>query len=110
LIFFKLFFKKINILLARRKTKKKTSNSNPNLSSLFSFLFFSLSANFHWLFIANDGGHQNIRKVARICFKEKLNRSSCNAYYDKNLCIIDFVLLYIIINIYMGKTKNSNQY
>jgi hypothetical protein len=29
---------------------------------------------------------------------------------NKNFCIIDFVLLYIIINIYISKTKNSNQY
>jgi hypothetical protein len=27
-----------------------------------------------------------------------------------NFCIIDFVLLYIIINIYMGKTKTSKKY
>jgi hypothetical protein len=27
---------------------------------------------------------------------------------NKNFCIIDFVLLYIIINIYINKTKNSN--
>ena len=32
----------------------------------------------------------------------------CTNYYNKNFCIIDFILLYIIINIYMNKTKNLN--
>ena len=40
-----------------------------------------------------------------IYFKSKKFTTATNPPTIINLCIINFVLLYIIINIYMGKTK-----
>ena len=77
-----------------KKTKK---NMNTDLFSFFSFLLpFSLLLS--WLFIANEQGTTNL-----------IHRKKCTATTNPptiiNLCIINFVLLYIIVNIYMGKTK-----
>jgi hypothetical protein len=75
---------------------------------LFPSSFF---CEFSLAFIGNaKGTWKIITRRHDSLLKKTFNRPNCTNYYNKNLCIIDFVLLYIIINIYIGKTKNSNQY
>jgi ABC-type antimicrobial peptide transport system permease subunit len=112
LVFFKLFFLKL-ISYSREEKLKKTSNSNLNLSYLFSFLLFFFSsfflslANCHWLFIASDRGQQgSALKKNCIGATNPPTISATGPPNMINLCIIDFVLLYIIINIYIGKLKS----